>query len=523
MSTGSHLVVSALYFLLLLVGIPETLALVTHNARASTRSLAVTTGTKKYGVSDPRLEGNDATRLLMSRGGEMDGDRYMSAVRSLQESFYRTSSSIPPCSFDWQQDPEQGEETDSLFGHDETMVATKVETPTGQVRNLPILTWPWHEVPGRTNVLHVHEGAYTHLMETVLRSNPSSSWYVGHVYRQGKPTERTLKSWREVGDDEEDDTDFDDDDDSNTVVLGTLMKITDYRRLSDGRLMVLVQGVERFVVDQVVQTAPYSVANVQLLPDVVSEMDLPFVESNSGSRLDTITQAFEKWHDYEFEQTQLPIPSGHDNKDQEYVDASHILGSALTKVMPHAMYSSEIDVEQLKAEHVPKASSSQEDDAMEDLDFDQELLDRGIMSLPWLDRDLRLQSCRELEWELWVWVDEYLKRSNAKLSPALLGLLPPGEFWPAAFSLEHLADALERQQDSDSSENKTKKLVRVSPHYPALRRQHRLSYAAATLLEDQCDELQRQELRQKLLEIPSTQQRLGFLLQTFREKSQSFQ
>ena len=63
-----------------------------------------------------------------------------------------------------------------------------------------------------------------------------------------------------------------------SAVLGCLMQIIDHRRMEDGRLMILVQALERFVVEEIVDTRPFSVANVQVLLD---KEELPWYGNDS--------------------------------------------------------------------------------------------------------------------------------------------------------------------------------------------------------------------------------------------------
>jgi hypothetical protein len=94
-----------------------------------------------------------------------------------------------------------------------------------------------------------------------------------------------------------------------------------------------------------------------------------------------------------------------------------------------------------------------------------------------------------------------------------LGFLPWAQTWPENFILEKIGDQIAQQTELDH------KYVRVSPHYPAARRQRRLSYAVASLLED-LDTVN--EFRQELLEIPSTKMRLAVIVQLL-ENEASFQ
>jgi hypothetical protein len=96
----------------------------------------------------------------------------------------------------------------------------------------------------------------------------------------------------------------------------------------------------------------------------------------------------------------------------------------------------------------------------------------------------------------------------------LLGLLPPHQSWPANFVLERIADAVEEQTELDH------KYVRVSKDYPALRRQKRLSYSAAALLEDPESVT---AWRRQLLAVPSTKDRMALVLQRLQAQFGAFQ
>ena len=51
------------------------------------------------------------------------------------------------------------------------------------------------------------------------------------------------------------------------IVIGTLMRINDHIRLDDGRLMLHLHAVERFVVLEPKRLLPYPLADVMILPD----------------------------------------------------------------------------------------------------------------------------------------------------------------------------------------------------------------------------------------------------------------
>ena len=371
------------------------------------------------------------------------------------------------------------------------------------------------------------------------------------------------------------------------AVLGTLLRIADYRRMSDGRLLLLVQALERFVVTHVHQTLPYSIADVQLLPDIeeltqasslqsyidtvpenciaqVDDDDEYWLSSPSaataaatGSRgrrgaqhivaSELITQpvrsmslleSFQRWHRYEFENTMLPLPLETD-LSMEQVGSS--LGSSLAQVLPYAPYSAVIDVDRLLTEVLPgvqdimqhceynsdsdissSTSSSSfnnnnKQSASTTPSLESRLLQAGILQKPSnLRTELQHLSCDELEIRLWNALNDFLKSSRKAVSPVLFGLLPPDyQDWPKQFVLERIATAIGEQTVLDH------RYVRVSPHYPAVRRQKRLSFAAAALLEQQVESCQK--LRAHLLAMPSTRDRLALVLQMFLEQVESFQ
>jgi hypothetical protein len=162
------------------------------------------------------------------------------------------------------------------------------------------------------------------MFETILRG--SQPWYFGHLHlpggfqmtRTGESRFR-LKHWREEAQDEER---FDNSE--RSAVVGCWMQITDYRRLEDGRLCLFVQALDRFVVVKVVQEFPYSIADIQILPDE-EEMPEGLVDENFGrlARGAAVQRAFQ-YHPYEFDNTKLPIL-----KNQEYTSSKSINAAAI--------------------------------------------------------------------------------------------------------------------------------------------------------------------------------------------------
>ena len=60
-----------------------------------------------------------------------------------------------------------------------------------------------------------------------------------------------------------------------SVVVGCLMQILDHWRMDNGRLVVLMQSLERFMVKEIINTRPYTVTNIQILLD---KEELPWEE-----------------------------------------------------------------------------------------------------------------------------------------------------------------------------------------------------------------------------------------------------
>ena len=67
-----------------------------------------------------------------------------------------------------------------------------------------------------------------------------------------------------------------------SMVVGSLIQIFDHWRLDNGRLVVLMQALERFVVEENVNTSPYAIANVQIL---LNEEELPWEERGDDDKI----------------------------------------------------------------------------------------------------------------------------------------------------------------------------------------------------------------------------------------------
>lgn len=276
------------------------------------------------------------------------------------------------------------------------------------------------------------------------------------------------------------------------------------------------------------QYVPYSVAHVQIIPDTEEIEDSDWRQHRTegdvcAARALAVQESFERWHRYEHENTMLPLPMETD------LDPSEVMGSALAKVLPYSPFSSVVQVPTLRRETLkdPTGTTKKGDSLSWEhqprhilrADYAQNTLEERlvkghILEEPNLDPELTKLSIDEVEERLWFALNDFLKSTRTPVSPILLGLLPVGRHWPKSFVLERIANAVAEQTTLDH------KYVRISAEYPALRRQKRLSYSAAALLEDPTGV---NAWRRQLLSIPSTKDRLAFVLQRFQTEYGAFQ
>jgi Lon protease-like protein len=461
--------------------------------------------------------------------------RRMATVRYLQNAFYQTASS-------------------SNDNDEYTFVEPNAQNG-GLLLNLPLWRVDWVELPGRTNVLNVFEPIYTNMFEQLLRSQPQQSccYYFGHVHLAGGS--KNIKhvpqcDWQS----------YDDNDDYNqaadpdaSAVLGTLMRITDYQRLPNGRLLLLVQAMERFVVMKVRQNLPYGRADVQLLPDVDDWCSNDGDDgTTSRTRTDIILRNWQ-WKDYEFEETKFA--------------AREVVGSVLAQVLPYAA----MDTTRMPHDDVcdnnnddgsimwppnmttktaannattvttsaagPSSLGNQQQQQLHHEELEQQLLAKGILKQR-LDEPTTMmmnddnnndgsnENADELELQLWWALNDYLIWSKTPVSPVLLGLLPPNVEWPDDFLLSRVAAQL------STTVEYRHKYRPVSPFYPKRMRQRRLSYHAAYVCEqgngrrrrqeERADQSQHQD-RAALLSLSSTAMRMRAVLRQLEACNRSFQ
>lgn len=431
--------------------------------------------------------------------------RRMDIVRILQKSYYRSV--------------DDDDDEDVIGGNFGTRRRTRFDETTGRVLNLPLWRVGWVETPGRRNCLNVHEGQYTHMFETILSQskNNDQPMYFGHLYVPGgssnarKNPEHQIKTWEQELADEgrfDADTSFEGSRSVNrAAVIGCLMQVIDYRRMDDGRLMILVQAVERFVVDEIVETTPYAVANVQILLD---EEELPWIHSSKfvgentckSLRGKAVSASF-MYHDYEFDKPKLPVSDNHDadGDNEVYLSKDDVPWTDISMLLPFAHYSTDdvsLTTANEKREWVEKSCLDLKEDATGSLPLEQQFQNGGLMSgykPPLMTSDVVIRrpedfnDCDTLETLLWLALDDFCRAAQFKLPEEVSCLLPS--------EMDYL----------DITPRTT-----LSPKYPRIRRQRRLSYLAPALIENLDVG---KDLRQVWLNTPSTKARLKAALEIF--------
>jgi Lon protease-like protein len=183
----------------------------------------------------------------------------MKLVRQIQGSFYQ----------------QRGDDLD-----DDPLVSQMEE---GVFTSVPLFRVQWTELPGYQNVLNIHVPHYTHMFRKILAG--PKPWRFGHVYLPGGSEnlgnpQYALKEG------------------TDATLVGTLMQISDVFEQEDGRLTMIVQGVERFQVKESLQSEPFAMATVQLLPD--DEVASSLLSSPSDlSPHAKYADDFEEWNKWE--------------------------------------------------------------------------------------------------------------------------------------------------------------------------------------------------------------------------------
>jgi hypothetical protein len=215
----------------------------------------------------------------------------------------------------------------------------------------------------------------------------------------------------------------------------------------------------------------------------------------------------------------------------------------MTKVLPFCPYSSTLNVLQewdSKLQTYDTPTNDQENPCLE-----SKLWHCGIFQVPLSDPEYVDQMSRihcndnqpkdlstdELEQKLWLALNQYWITTQKPISLILLSLLPlqPNIVWPEAFVLHKVVETLLEHRNIATANASVcitdihsslrlgyiQDFNPLDPSYPAHRRQRRLSFSAAYLLESGDEPEKSQRLRALLLSIPSTHQRLKVVLERF--------
>ena len=518
----------AVILLVVLAGVSVSI-----NAFVSPTSLLLFSPRNKRHLYNAESDSNDNDDdEIRRRNNEQQRIDRMADIRAVQNMFYSNNDS---------------NSTNSGTDYSES-ASPHIDYDTGVYYNLPL----WREklghteLPGRSLLGFIKDPQYTHMFETILRSGDKNSLYFGQLrmnnddvginvnavgtlpvgYTPPSPQETDMKTplhgWKERMTDEE------------AVVVGTLMKINDHVRLDDGRLMLHLYAVERFVVIEPKRLLPYPIADVMVLPD---EEDITQYSNEIGSAVQT---SLLSWNQYEFDNTiRFPIErSDNDEGDDKIMSLVEVLMSCgedvMAKMIPFAQYkhssleggtSGQIINSDTKPDRSTQSSSA---DAIPDTsELNQYNVIREVKSY-YLERTERILNSidmpqtSEIEYDLWILIDEYVKlREVTNVFPKhLLSLLPRGIEWPEDFSLYKLASAMHGIADDSDPFS----FVADRGDYPDQRRQKHLSYTCTALLGGPVNEhpLLNRTMRRRLLEIPSTKGRLWAARELFEAYNSQF-
>ena len=121
------------------------------------------------------------------------------------------------------------------------------------------------------------------------------------------------------------------------VCVGTLMRINDHVRLDDGRLMLHLHAVERFVVLEPKRLLPYPIANVMILPD---EEEIIENRDEIGS---AVQKSLLHWNHFEFDNTvRFPRNEKQGEGDDAIMSLAEVFSlsgeDALGSLLPFAPY-----------------------------------------------------------------------------------------------------------------------------------------------------------------------------------------
>jgi len=411
--------------------------------------------------------------------------RRMKMVRSLQDAFYKSSPNDPssPCSL--------------AAGRD-------------VISNLPLYRrFGQTEFPGRSTLIYVADPKNTHMFESIVREQ-SEPFLVGQLNLPGEGSHYddfgALRGWRDraasldggvgegTGGLEE------------VELVGTVLRIVDYRRMADGRMVLLVHGLERFVVETPSREKPYPIADVRILPDTeCTDAAIMAGRSRMQARAGALEEALLE------DDCSVRLPGDASGGEFSIED---MIGVDMQRIMPLAPFLASCTSEEDAGDSVLQEEEDNGDLADgNSLSVENELVHYGILQeFPSFTNEDN-NGPDVLERLLWSRINEYARIRNIKcgdLPRKLLALLPPEAVdWPEASTLWRHVTGSNMAPHRDDGNTSTMH----RPH----RRQRRLAYASTVLLggTGQSTGLLNRGMRQKLLVVPSTRGRLWAAIECF--------
>jgi len=496
-------------------------------------------------------------------------EQRMSNVRAVQNMFYSPDAAAA--------DSRSANNEASAESKSSSSSSTpRLDFDTGIFYNLPL--WReklgYTELPGRSLLGFVKDPAYTHMFETLLRSGSgggdgssnSNNRYFGQLRMDNddvginvnaaapspllsaaappppRPRETDMSTplhgWNDRLTNDE------------AVVVGTLMRINDHVRLDDGRLMLHLHAVERFVVLEPSRLLPYPRADVMLLPDE-EELVAAEGETKDGNNTATIgigsavEQSLLRWNRFEFDSSvRFPMARRGEGDDDAIMSLAEVLLSggedAFGSLIPFAPYAYSYSEGELdhnnnsKAEHraeqtTTSGSTTPDISELAKHNVTREAKSFALEQLECTINQNTMQHTDEIERDLWILIDEYVQlRDVTDVFPKhLLSLLPKGMDWPEQFALNKLANAyaaIALAAKAEEGDNNSFAYVADRSDYPNQRRQKRLSYACTALLGGPVNDhpLLNRTMRRRLLEMPSTKGRLWAARELFEAYNSQF-
>ena len=389
----------------------------------------------------------------------------------------------------------------------------------GVYSNLLTYRASWTELPGFQHVMNVTDPDYANmLMRCVSSSRP---WYFGHVYLPEGADGDEYNYRLERG--------------SDAPLIGALMQVSDYRLLDDGDVSVVVQALGRFMVIDSIQSSPYGIANVEMLPDqemvdhyfeeaedTAATFDFALNDDARGAACAGAVADAGTWRDYEFQDATL---DGNDGKNLPPVANFDVNAASPVNTNADGVVHAAIE------EYLSQSPSNMvHSECSIDIDGPDIATEEDAI---------------DAEFQLWCELDN-LAKILTKLNPKantempiptqILGLLPAdkdGRSWPKGFKLSrytrkmsNVYSILEKNSNLQLNRDEPDQLKTVEG-YPRLRRARRLSYTVWALLDTILgDDYIKEEDRitkQQILEMNSTTARLKIALLRVRQINETLQ